>query len=996
MALLMTAITLIQKVQKARDNVNGKSKTLENITKQITTLICTLSLVKEEERLQTASVGQQLQAIIEVADELKHFFDKIRAEQQRKAIRQFFHELKSGDKDDIELAKIFDRLDKARLELVLRISLAQVGLIGNLDDGFHVAFSVLQETNKNVKQILGRDLPLAVSVKEEQYQQADGTVPLDRVYRSVLPFCSHSGSTKTKLETYSYYEVPSLRVSQFIGRKAILDEIDDTFKETTSIPTVIVLLGMGGQGKTQIALEYCQQSYSGGRFTSVFWVDAMYPNTLDRSFETLSDTLSNSTRSFADADSRISFVKTKISCMTQRWLFVFDNFDQPSAFRDVREYFPHSGNGAILFTSRHMESGRLGLTIPVGSMTEDDGLELLFQRTGQDRSDENNKFGRHIVQKLGSLALAIDQAAAYISARGLQLSDYLEHFAHRREIVLRHTPQIWEYKRKVGEIGQEVPTSALTTWELSFELLGDHNNREKIGHLLTLSAFFDNANITEDLFRSYFSTSQPTPEWMDIFTNTSGEWDHFRFQDVVGELLRLSLVQSVEHERENYAKEGTSVLMNFIASQRIDNLPLRKRREILSHMDAIVQNQKDLLLSEDEVYSLENSAECFASFYESQGRYKEAEELYQLALKCKKRHKKIHPNVLRTTVGLGIVYSRQGRLEEAEKQFQWVLEELENQPEGNHSDTVWTVANLAIVYRSQGRYSEAEILFNRALRSCEKTLGPDHPDTLRLLMNLAQVCFRQGLYDKAEELGKRVFEDNEKQLGSDHTDTLRAAHELANIYQYQGRYKEAEDLYRRALDGFQGLGTSLKSQGRYSEAEHMYELALKGNEKWLGPDHFETLRTVRGLANVYRRQGRYREAGDLYKLALAGNEKSLGPDHPYTLRTMQGLADVYQHEGRYVDSLHLCELALERNKRKMGPHHPETLKMNFRLGNIYNSQSRYGEAERFLRQALEGQEKQIGQDHPHFPSSTFSTSGVQQMVLALRSRSLSWYRLGCR
>jgi hypothetical protein len=171
--------------------------------------------------------------------------------------------------------------------------------------------------------------------------------------------------TKTKLETRSYSEVPSLRVSQFIGRKAILDEIDDTFKETTSTPTVVVSLGMGGQGKTQIALEYCQQLYSGGRFTSVFWVDAMNPNTLDRSFKTLSDTLSNSTRSFADTDSRISFVKTKISCMTQRWLFVFDNFDQPSAFRregilspQWKWGYPFHEQAYGIRTSRTNNSGR--------------------------------------------------------------------------------------------------------------------------------------------------------------------------------------------------------------------------------------------------------------------------------------------------------------------------------------------------------------------------------------------------------------------------------------------------------------------------------------------------------------------------------------------------------------------------------------------------------------------------------------------------------------
>jgi ABC-type phosphate transport system auxiliary subunit len=80
-----------------------------------------LSLLEEQERPQTASVGQQLQAIIERVEELRDFFDKIKSEQQRKAIPKFLHALKLRNKDDKELAGIFDRLDRARLELTLHL-----------------------------------------------------------------------------------------------------------------------------------------------------------------------------------------------------------------------------------------------------------------------------------------------------------------------------------------------------------------------------------------------------------------------------------------------------------------------------------------------------------------------------------------------------------------------------------------------------------------------------------------------------------------------------------------------------------------------------------------------------------------------------------------------------------------------------------------------------------------------------------------------------------
>jgi ABC-type transporter Mla subunit MlaD len=169
-AFIGTAFTLIQQVQSAREKVKGASKSLDNVSKQLEGLVGSLNLVKEEERLQTAAVRQQVTAIIGVEEELRSFFDRLAAEQQRKAISQFFHALKSSDKDDKELEGILKRLDRSRDELVLRISVAQVGLVGNLKDGFRVAFDVLMETNKKVNEVLGTNLVLVNRLKDRSSQ----------------------------------------------------------------------------------------------------------------------------------------------------------------------------------------------------------------------------------------------------------------------------------------------------------------------------------------------------------------------------------------------------------------------------------------------------------------------------------------------------------------------------------------------------------------------------------------------------------------------------------------------------------------------------------------------------------------------------------------------------------------------------------------------------------------------------------------------------------
>ena len=169
--LIGAAFTIVREIRTARDNVRGATKTLDDTSQQLATLERSLGLVEEEESLQTADVVQQVRAITGVAEEMKVFFDRLAIGQQKSTAAQFMHALKSGAKEDGELRGILDRLDRAKAELVLRISVAQVGLVGNLRNGFRVAFGVLTETNDKVKQVLGINLALMDRLRDRALQQ---------------------------------------------------------------------------------------------------------------------------------------------------------------------------------------------------------------------------------------------------------------------------------------------------------------------------------------------------------------------------------------------------------------------------------------------------------------------------------------------------------------------------------------------------------------------------------------------------------------------------------------------------------------------------------------------------------------------------------------------------------------------------------------------------------------------------------------------------------
>ena len=97
-------------------------------------------------------------------------------------------------------------------------------------------------------------------------------------------------------------------------------------------------------------------------------------------------------------------------------------------------------------------------------------MELLLLQSRHERTEETVENARRIVETLGGLALAIDQAATYIRAGDMPLKSFAEVFANRRSAILKHTPTHWEYsKTRLEE--RDKPLSVFTTWEMSFEQL---------------------------------------------------------------------------------------------------------------------------------------------------------------------------------------------------------------------------------------------------------------------------------------------------------------------------------------------------------------------------------------------------------------------------------------------------------------------------------------------------------------------------------------------
>jgi hypothetical protein len=135
-------------------------------------------------------------------------------------------------------------------------------------------------------------------------------------------------------------------------------------------------------------------------------------------------------------------------------------------------------------------------------MSEEEALQLLLKRSEASRTDMNLQEGANIVKRLGYHALAIDQAGAYILARDLSLGLYMTHFFDRKEKDLNKVPELWNYRRRLKtDTEVETKLTVFTTWELSLDLIsGDLTTRKDKIHILTLVAFLDSKEISDNLF----------------------------------------------------------------------------------------------------------------------------------------------------------------------------------------------------------------------------------------------------------------------------------------------------------------------------------------------------------------------------------------------------------------------------------------------------------------------------------------------------------------
>lgn len=625
------------------------------------------------------------------------------------------------------------------------------------------------------------------------------------------------------------------------------------------------------------------------------------------------------------------------------------------------------GNGNLLFTSRHRDLEELGDVIDILPMPQNIGVKLLLHRYRSININDHMAEATAIVDRLGGLALAIDQASAYMQSIRLpvqRLGTFLPQYLAQREKVLKHTASnFWKYM-KTGESAQrESAISAFTTWEMSFQQLLDSwsEQRDSVAHFLTLSAFFGPSHIEETLFISHLYVSEPFPSWMDVFLvlnsetisgngslggpkgdatardnvvadlsqnverlgfdNSEKDWNSEVFWQLIYQAFQLSLLQSISPDT---GSESASFSLHPLIRDWLQIRLTPKERQIYTR-EAVKALASSISVYEPTESNAEDKSAMLthmSAVLTSDNEYFDAE--HRLCMDIATYHE---------AFWFAKFYVDQGRYDASARLCRRLVEVTRRVLGTENVATLTATHLLAFVLKEQGRYNEAEQLLRVVIEVRKKVQGKEDLTVLACIDLLAAVLYEQGKWAEAVEIYCMLIEPQGGTLAKENAGTLKAMNNLGVVLLRQGKYVEAEKMHRFVLESYKNthgeehrdtltamnnLALGLRSQSKYIEAEEKYRAMMVATERVHGEEHPLALTGKHNLALVLGDLGHFTEAGEMFHTVIQAKGKIMNKEHPSLLSSMAGLATALRGQGKYDEAESLLGVVIEGQEKVLG------------------------------------------------------------------------------
>ncbi|MEV8328082.1 FxSxx-COOH system tetratricopeptide repeat protein [Kitasatospora sp. NPDC056731] len=764
----------------------------------------------------------------------------------------------------------------------------------------------------------------------------------------------------------AHFKAPPRHLS-FTGRSTVLEHLHRQLGGAMAavLPSSQTLYGLGGIGKTQIALEYAHRFAA--EYDLVWWIDAEQPELIGPTLADLARELGLPVGDSVAEAANSALTALRRGTPAARWLLIFDNADDPA---EILPFLP-GGSGHILVTSRNPEWNRVAEALAVDVFTRRESIEHLRRRVAG-LTEPNADAVAH---ELGDLPLAIEVAAAWLDATGMPVDSYLA--------------QLRSAAAQVLSMGRPVdyPATVAAAWNVSITRL--RAEAPAAARLLQLCAFFapepistrlvyDNEQILHALYGER-ADGPATQINLGAAIKKIGRYSLARVDSTGIQLHRLvqAVIRStMTAEEQRGAAHDVHLILAAArpADHDIDNpASWPALEEIWPHLTACATHQCDApqprqllidrvryLWKRAELHSADRLSETLIPVWTDKLGPDDPQNL---------RLRFHHANIRRSL----------GRYTEALTLDEDVLERQRTTLGEHHPDALMTAGSLAADLRGLGRFQPALALDLDTYARLTTLFGADNPRTLAMANNLAIDYRLVGDSQAARDLDQETLQRREAVLGLRHPATLSTKYCLARDLRDLGYFPASIALLSEVAVGFAAvldpdlperlrndtsLAVSLRRAGRLEEARTKNATAYERYRERYDGDTPDALICAANLAADHSAASDHGLARDLTVQIHATYERLLGADHPFTLACAANLALYLRTSGDAEAAIVRGEAAAEALGRCVGPTHPFTLKAVINLANAYTDTGRHDTALPLLQQALADLGARYGTQHP--------------------------------
>jgi hypothetical protein len=759
------------------------------------------------------------------------------------------------------------------------------------------------------------------------------------------------------------WNVPN-RNADFTGRANILERLHDELAgDGTAVVLARAVFGLGGVGKTQVALEYAHRFKADYRL--IWWINAEQPLEITLALADLAGQMGLPIGDNA-ADAATAALDQLRRDVTGRWLLIFDNAEEPE---DLASFLP-TGSGHILITSRNPAWTRHAEPVELDVFSGQESLaHLIHHVPGLGMSDATR-----VSVAVGHLPLAIEQAAAWLAETGMPAPLYAE----------------WLETQATSALGLNKPLDyakpVAAAWNLSISKLRERSPASV--RLLQILAFCSPGPISATLLYS--------DAMIDCLLAYDGTLTKPMLSRVIREISRFALVKV---DQSSTPVQIHRLVQAVIRSQMSDEQQWGARHDVHKILAGTRPRQGEtddpanwstydiiwphLGPSSAEECDDPRTRQLLIDWVRYQWKHGEYEPALALADRLENLWRgqlgADHQQTLQLQFHIANVLRSQGRFTEARDLDTYVLERQRSLLGTDHLDSLITSNGLSADLRALGDFQEALLLNQETYESFKEQFGHDYPRTLLAAHNLGCALRLVGDYSAARQLDEETLDRKRRVLGHDHPYTLLSAASLALDLRAQGllavsvhllretwtRYREVlgDDLSETLLTAT-SLAVSLRKAGQQAEAMTMAQDTFERYQQRYGSDAPEALLCALNLAWDYAGVGDMTQALSLITQVKDAYQADLGDDHPNTLVAANNLACYLRRDGRLQEALGLMSDTLSRMRHKLGERHPLTLACAVNLANCHGDSGDSESAEFLERQTMPELRITLGPDHP--------------------------------